>query len=129
EQISAGDGLLKLRPKKNKTKSKTCSVGFIARSNKRYLHTRPIFYVINERNHCHENEENGADSFYSWQWNSNERINSANKKDLHLVENLGVVYLFGIQVTSSPQHTDALSYELIHDVTGYTYYDGRDSDD
>ncbi|CAG8785278.1 19482_t:CDS:1, partial [Racocetra fulgida] len=39
--------------------------------------------------------------------------------------NLGLVDLFGIQVTSSPQLTAALPYEIIQDITGYTLYNGN----
>ncbi|CAG8694387.1 7631_t:CDS:2, partial [Racocetra fulgida] len=39
---------------------------------------------------------------------------------MYTTEGLNVVDLFGIQVTSGPKLTAALSYELIHDITGYT---------
>ncbi|CAG8770505.1 12854_t:CDS:1, partial [Racocetra fulgida] len=41
---------------------------------------------------------------------------------------LGIVDLFGIQVTSSPQLTAALSYEIIADITGYERYNGNNTE-
>ncbi|CAG8555835.1 13196_t:CDS:2, partial [Racocetra fulgida] len=46
---------------------------------------------------------------------------------LYTPENLGLVDLFGIQVTSSSQLTAALPYEIIQDITGYTLYDGNNN--
>ncbi|CAG8526354.1 14071_t:CDS:2, partial [Racocetra fulgida] len=65
--IVAGDGILNV----NNNQRKTCSVGFIARSHKRTMAKQPIFYVITERNYCHERDDNDkAASFVLRAWNS-----------------------------------------------------------